>query len=103
MGRVVLLLMIIVLISGGIYGLRLGVQYLLKRSRQRQLAQHAPELLRFEDLDPQVAEIIVEQKTQLELGMNIVSQLLDDPVLIIPSEYATPLELWLEKNRKELM
>lgn len=102
MGRIILFLVFLCLVVAVCYGLWLGMQYMLKRSRQRSLARHAPELLRYEDLDPRVASVIIEQKRQLELGMNIVSQILNDPVLLIPSEYATPLEQWLETNQKEL-
>ncbi len=81
-----------------VYALVEGVRFLQKRSRQRQLAKHAPDLLRFEDLDPKVASIIIEQRKQLRLGATVVSQMLNDPVFAVPSEYANPLEQWLETN-----
>lgn len=84
------------------YCVTLAVRGLLKRHRQRQLARVAPQLLQFEDIDPRIAELLAAQQNQLEIGTNIVSQLLNDPVLLIPSEYATPLELWLKSIRKEL-
>ncbi|HCR55971.1 TPA: hypothetical protein DIV49_03285 [Candidatus Saccharibacteria bacterium] len=102
MGRLGLIMLALALLGTVCFAIAAGLRHLMKRARQRSLARHAPELLRFENLDPDVAGIIVQQKTQLQLGMNIVSQMLNDPVLLIPSEYTNPLEQWLETNRKEL-
>ncbi len=98
MGRGLIGVVVIALLLGALYVLVQGIRFLQKRSRQRQLAKYAPDLLRFEDLDPNVASLIIEQRKQLRLGATVVSQMLQDPVFAVPSEYAIPLEQWLETN-----
>lgn len=101
-GRLIAPVLLLAIVAAICYCVTLAVRGLLKRHRQRQLARVAPQLLQFEDIDPRIAELLAAQQNQLEIGANIVSQLLNDPVLLIPSEYATPLELWLKSIRKEL-
>ena len=101
MGRVILAVLFLAVLAAICYVVTIVTRALLKRHRRRQLARVAPELLRYEDIDPKVAHVLVAQRNQLETGANIVSQMLNDPVLLIPSEYTNPLELWLESVRKE--
>lgn len=101
MGRVILAVLFLAVLAAICYVVTTVTRALLKSHRRRQLARVAPELLRYEDIDPKVARVLIAQRNQIETGANIVSQMLNDPVLLIPSEYASPLELWLESIRKE--
>lgn len=98
MGRSLLIIAVVGLLLAVAYSIAQGVRYLLKRSRQRQLAKYAPDMLRYEDLDPKVVAVLIEQRKQLRLGATVVSKMLQDPVFAVPSEYAIPLEQWLEIN-----
>lgn len=101
LGRVILAVLFLAVLAAICCVVTIVTRALLKRHRQRVLARVAPELLRYEDIDPKVARVLVAQRNQIETGANIVSQMLNDPVLLIPSEYVNPLELWLESIRKE--
>jgi hypothetical protein len=82
------------------FGVYNAGRYLLRRHRQRMMARFAPELLRFERVDPMVAQVIIVQRQRLEAGADLVSRMLEDMSVLIPSEYATPLQEWVESNRK---
>lgn len=101
--RYFVLLILALAVLGGICFLAIaGFRYSLKRHRQRQLALRAPQLLQYGDLDPKIAELLVRRQKALEAGANIVSQMLNDPVMVIPTMYATPLEEWVNTTRKEI-
>ena len=101
MGKLLLGLIFIALIIGACYLIyRIG-KFFTDRRRQRLVARNAPDLLRYENIDSAIAEQIIDDRKALEQVTNIVSQMLNDPVMLIPTEYAQPLEHWLE-NRKEI-
>jgi hypothetical protein len=78
------------------------VRLSIKRRRQADLARVAPDLLRFEGLNPLVLEHLVKQREALKSADDIMSKLLADPAVLIPSEYAAPIERWMANNPKEI-
>ncbi|HEY1063804.1 MAG TPA: hypothetical protein VGE30_00730 [Candidatus Saccharimonadales bacterium] len=103
MGKAIIPLLLFVLILAlAVYALIRVLRHRRDQARQRQLARTAPHLLNYQDLDPEIARQLVATRQALEQAVNIVSQILNDPVLLIPSEYADPLELWLTQTRKEI-
>ncbi|MFO0882309.1 MAG: hypothetical protein U0491_02565 [Candidatus Saccharimonadales bacterium] len=88
----------VLLVIGLIALVRLGI----KRRRQADLARRAPDLLRFEGLNPLVLEHLVKQREALKNAEDIMRKLLADPAVLIPSEYADPIERWIKDNPKEI-
>ncbi len=88
----------VLLVLGLIALVRLGI----KRRRQADLAHVAPDLLRFEGVNPLIQKHLVQQREALQSAEDIMRKLLADPAVLIPSEYADPIERWIKDNPKEI-
>jgi hypothetical protein len=80
----------------------LGVKYLIQRSKLKELARYAPELLEYHEVPAPVSALIVEQRKQLQEATRLMRNALGDQAVLIPSEYANPMEDWIDNNRRKL-
>lgn len=92
----------LLLLAGFVYTIIRVTKLQAKKYQIRKIARSAPEMLRFENVDSKVVDILVSQRQQLSTGADLVSRMLSDQAMLIPSEYADPLQEWLSDYRKEL-
>ena len=85
-----------------VFGLFLLVRLIIRRRLQADLARTAPDLLRFEDINPQIRKHLIAQREALKSAEDIMNRLLADPAVLIPSDHADPIEKWLANNPKEI-
>lgn len=85
-----------------VFGLFMLARLIIRRRLQADLARTAPDLLRFEDINPQIREHLLEQRKALKSAERMMSKLLADPAVLIPSEYADPMQQWIDNNPKEI-
>lgn len=102
MARVEAGILFVVLPALIVFGLIMLARYLGRRRMQAYLARTAPDLLRFEDINPEIRKHIIAQRQALNEANTLMNNLLDDPVVLIPSEYADPIQNWISSYPKEI-
>ena len=99
--KVLLFLLALLVIAVVCYGIYKVAHVAITKSRQRKMAMSAPHLLMLENnVDPKIAELLTEQHMALTTGTELVSSLLADPAVLVPSEYAEPLNKWLTDTKE---
>lgn len=102
MARVEAGILFVVLPALIVFGLFVLARYLGRRRMQAYLARTAPDLLRFEDINPEIRKHIIAQRQALNEANTLMSDLLEDPAVLVPSEYADPIQVWINNHPKEI-
>lgn len=101
MGRFIAVLVLIGCVAIACFGIYKGTKAIANHQRRKLVARYAPELLRYDNLPPEVIDAYRAQRKQLDDITALIDQMLKDPVDVLPTQYYKPIYSWL-CQRKEL-